>query len=269
MSLEISRIAPGPTRSRERPLVWHLALLALGAAAPFVAIAAYLATELILDDINEATEKVEHFTQATAHRAARMVEGNRAMLAELAMRPDIRSLDPNRCAPLLHDLLGLHPEFANVFTIDASGGRICSAAYVPPASAPAMDPSDFLDEVKARKDFTVGRPIHGLLTHKWIVSEAQPILADDGSFAGAVAVSIDLVKLSDLITENPLAREPVMYVMNSRGVMLAHHPDSAAWLGRDVKGTPITRLALERRSGSAREKGVLGVERLWAFAPVR
>jgi PAS domain S-box-containing protein len=249
--------------------VWHLAVLALGAAAPFAALVAYLAIELIGNDMAGATANVEELTQATALRAERMVGRNRAMLEQLASRPGVSALDPDRCDPLLHDLLGLNREIANIITLDASGRRICSGAYTVPAAAPAMDPHDFLDQVKAKKAFAVGWPKRGLLTGKWILSEAQPILAGDGSVAGAVAISVDLLKLSELITENPLAREPVMLIIDSRGIVLAHHPDAAAWMGRDLSKGPITRVALERKSGSAREKGILDVERLWAFAPVR
>jgi PAS domain S-box-containing protein len=269
MSLAVSRILPGRTPWRDRPLVWHLAVLALGAAAPFAALAAYLAVALISYDMDQATLNVEELTKATAHRAERMVDRNRQILAELAARPRIAALDPDRCDPLLHDLLALHSEFANIITLDASGRRICSAAYVLPAAAPAFDPRNFLDEVKARKAFAVGRPVLGLLTHKWILQEAQPILAGDGSVAGALAISIDLLKLSGLITENLHTREPVMLVVDSHGIVLAHHPDNAVWLGHDLSEGAITRLALERKLGSAREKGVLGVERQWAFAPVR
>jgi PAS domain S-box-containing protein len=269
MSLAVSRILPQRMRWRDRPLVWHLAVLALGAAAPFAALAAYLAVELISYDMEEARLNVVELTQATAHRAERMVDRNRQVLAELAKRPRVAALDPDQCDPLLHDLLVLNPEFANVITLDASGRRICSAAYVLPAAAPAFDPHNYLDEVKARKAFTVGRPIHGLLSGRWILQEAQPVLATDGSIAGVVAISIDLLKLSGLLSEDHLAREPVMLVVNSHGIVLAHLPDAAAWLGRDLSKGPITQIALERKSGSARDKGVLGVERLWAFAPVR
>jgi PAS domain S-box-containing protein len=254
---------------RERPIVWHLAALAMGAAAPFVALAAYLAIELIGVDMEQATANVEHFAQSTAHRAERMVDGDRAILAGLATRPGVSALDPDRCDPLLRDLLALHPELADVITLGSSGGKVCSAAQQRLAADPAMEPGDFFDDLGTRDTFTSGRAIRDHQTHKWITSEAQPVLAGDGSVLGAVAISIDLLKLSTLIAGDEEAREPVMYIMNSHGIVLAHHPDSAAWLGRDLSETPITRLALERKSGSAREKGTLGVERLWAFAPVR
>ncbi|HEY6721150.1 MAG TPA: cache and HAMP domain-containing protein, partial [Burkholderiales bacterium] len=269
MSSAISRIEARPRRGRDRPLVWHLAVLALGAAAPFAALAAYLAVGIIRDDMHEATSTVEHLTQSTARRAERMMDANRAILAELATRPDVRSLNPARCDPLLSDLMRLHPEFANVFTIDASGRRMCSAAYVLPAAAPKVDPTNYLDDVNARKSFTVGRPHKGLLNHKWIITAAQPILAGDGSVAGVVGISIKLLDLAGLIQETPKAREPVLLVVDSAGLVLTHHPDPVSWLGRDVSGSAIMRLALTGKAGSASEKGVLGVPRLWAFAPVR
>jgi PAS domain S-box-containing protein len=244
-------------------------VLALGAATPFAALAVYLAIELIGNEMAEATANVEELTQATALRAERSLDLNRVMLAKLAIRPGVSALDPAQCDPLLRDLLELSPEYANIITLDVSGRRICSAAYAVPAAAPALDPHNYLDEVKASKAFTVGRPIHGLPSGKWILQEAQPVLGGEGSIVGVVAFSIDLLKMSRLLMEDPQAREPVMLVIDSRGIVLAHHPDAAAWLGRDLSNGPITRVALERKSGSARQKGILGVERLWAFAPVR
>src|SRR5476649_1880683 len=140
MSLAVSRILPGRIPWRHRPLVWHLAVLALGAAAPFAALAAYLAVELISYNLEEAKASVEELTQATAQRAERMVDRNQQVHAELAKRPGVAALDPDHCDPLLHDLLALNPEFANIVTLDASGRRICSAAYVLPPAVRAFDP---------------------------------------------------------------------------------------------------------------------------------
>jgi signal transduction histidine kinase/CheY-like chemotaxis protein len=265
MSSVASRMASERKRWRERPLVWHLAVLALGAAAPFAALAAYLAIELIGNEVTEATTNVGELTQVTALRAERMVARNRALLEHLASRPGVTALDPDRCDPLLREVLGLNPDFANIITLDAAGRRVCSAAYTIPRATP---PLDYFDDLKANKAFTMSRPKRGLLTNKWIISEVQPILAGDGSFAGAVSISIDLLKLSEIITENAHTREPVMLIIDSHGEVLAHHPDAAAWMGRDLSKGPITQVALQRRLGSAREKGVLGVERLWSFAPV-
>jgi PAS domain S-box-containing protein len=273
MSLAVSsiapRIAPQPRRGRDRPIVWHLAVLGLGVAAPFAALAAWLAIALVNDVKRTTMADVEKFAQSTAQRAERMVDRDRKFLATLAARPGVKALDPARCDPLLHDLLVLHSEFANVFTLDASGRRICSAAYALTARAAHVDPRYYLDEVKARKAFTVGRPLMGRLTGKWILSVVQPIFAADGSVAGVVGISINLLELDGILQKNRFGREPVLLVVDSAGVVLAHHPDAADWLGRDVSNSPIMRLALEHKSGSARDKGVLGVERFWAFAPVR
>ncbi len=269
MSSAVPRVVPERKRWGERPLVWHLAVLALGAAAPFAALAAYLAFVHVNDDMREATENVERLAQSTAHRAERMVDGNRAILAELATRADVRALDSARCDPLLNDLMRLHPEFVNVFTLDASGRRICAAGYVLPVAAPGVDPRNYLDGVNAQKSFTVGKPHKGLLSGKWIISAAQPIFSGDGKVAGVVGISINLLDMAGLIQEAPPGREPVLLVVDSAGVVLTHHPDAADWLGRNVSNSPIMRTAFERKSGSSRDKGVMGVERLWAFAPVR
>ena len=164
----------------------------------------------------------------------------------------------------------LHPEFASVFTVAASGQRICSTVYVVSAATPLVNPTNFLDEIKTRKAFTVGPPSKGRMAQKWIISAAQPVLAEDGRVAGALGVSIDLMDLAGLVTEKGPARDPVIAIVNSKGIVIARHPDAAAWLGKDMStSSPIARLALERRQGSAREKGLLGIERLWGFAPVK
>src|SRR5258706_11439198 len=269
MSSAVPRVVPERKRWGERPLVWHLAVLALGAAAPFAALAAYLAFVHVNDDMREATENVERLAQSTAHRAERMVDATRAILAELATRADVRALDSARCDPLLNDLMRLHPEFVNVFTLDASGRRICAAGYVLPVAAPGVDPRNYLDGVNAQKSFTVGKPHKGLLSGKWIISAAQPIFSGDGKVAGVVGISINLLDMAGLIQEAPPGREPVLPVVESAGGLPTHHPDAADWLGPNVSNSPIMRTAFERKSGPSRHKGVVGGERLWAFAPRR
>src|SRR5258706_7356472 len=248
MSSAVPRVVPERKRWGERPLVWHLAVLALGAAAPFAALAAYLAFVHVNDDMREATENVERLAQSTAHRAERMVDATRAILAELATRADVRALDSARCDPLLNDLMRLHPEFVNVFTLDASGRRICAAGYVLPVAAPGVDPRNYLDGVNAQKSFTVGKPHKGLLSGKWIISAAQPIFSGDGKVAGVVGISINLLDMAGLIQEAPPGREHVLLDVDSAGDGLSAHTGAPDMLGTDESDLRLSSPPLDSES---------------------
>ena len=251
-----------------RPIVQHLAILALVAALPFAALATYLAIEDVADELAVAKDSMARFAQATANDVDRTIKRTRLIIGDLASRPEVAALEPGHCDRLLSDVLRLHPEYANVFTLDASGRRVCSAR--PPAAGvpERVDPRNYLDAARQAKAFTVGKPSKGLTSGRWVVSAVEPLFDGHGGFTGVVGASLDLAYLGKLIDENLLANEAVSMIVDSNGTVLARYPDPGSWAGRDMSDLPIFRDARERRFGTARGKGVLGVERIWGFSSV-
>ncbi|HEX7403586.1 MAG TPA: PAS domain-containing protein, partial [Usitatibacter sp.] len=259
--------SPAPGRSHRR-IVWHLSVLALATLLPFLALTAGLAGMIVVDELEDAAQDAYLAAESTSTELERHVGQLDTILSVLARREKVVALDPSRCDPLLTDLLRIHPEFANVSTLDAAGRRICSALELTPGSPTHTDPRNYLDELKARKAFVVGKPTKGIFTGKWVVSAARPILGSDGEMLGAVSLALDLVHLAS-IADRQWRGPGTVAVLNSDGIMIARHPDGAAWVGRDVSAASIVRIIRERRSGSARATGLAGIERIWGFAPVR
>src|SRR5579862_3998853 len=228
------------------PIVQHLAILALVAALPFAALATYLAIEDVADELAVAKDSMARFAQATANDVDRTIKRTRLIIGDLASRPEVAALEPGHCDRLLSDVLRLHPEYANVFTLDASGRRVCSAR--PPAAGvpERVDPRNYLDAARQAKAFTVGKPSKGLTSGRWVVSAVEPLFDGHGGFTGVVGASLDLAYLGKLIDENLLANEAVSMIVDSNGTVLARYPDPGSWAGRDMSDLPIFRDALAR-----------------------
>jgi PAS domain S-box-containing protein len=252
-----------------RSIAWQLVVLALAAGAPFAALTAYLAYDLLDHQLRQVEQSVLTDAQGTASDAERLVDRARTILADLATRPGVASLDPDRCDPLLADLVRLQPRYANVFTVNAAGVIVCSARGFEPGATRIVDSSHYLDPATRRKTFTISKPATGRVTGKWVVVAAQPIVSDKNEVRGVVGISFDLIALSAVINKSAITPNAIVAIIDSAGIVLTRYPDAQAWAGRDGSAAPISRMARERRTGTGRDRGVLGIERIWGFAPVR
>jgi PAS domain S-box-containing protein len=241
----------------------------MAAAAPFTALTAYLAFRLVGHESADATGLVERQALTTAAEAEHRLAGIRAILVEVAQRPAVAALDPDRCDSLLSELPKLRTDFAAVFTLDAAGRRVCTAG--PPGAHPPeqRDARNLLDAVQLRKRFTLGRPTRESPAGRWLVTAAQPLLTPSGEMAGVVGVSLDLGATSAFINTRAVPRDAVVAIVSPGAIVVARHPDPLDWVGRDVTASQIVRISLERRSGTARNTGLQGIDRFWAFAPVQ
>jgi PAS domain S-box-containing protein len=253
---------------RTHPIVWHLVVLALGAATPFAALVGYLAFEFIAHETSHTTQIVERYARATADEAVRTIDRARLVLGELAKRPAVAALDGDRCDALLGEVLRLNPQYANVFTLDSSGQRVCSAAR-PLADVPARDPRSYPDALTARKSFLVGEPTRDLLTGKWVVSALQPIVSKEGRVLGVVGIALDLVALSSIVHQSGLAPGTVVEILDPQGIIVTSYPDAEDKTGRTASLARAGGAALAGTAGTVRATGTPGIDRLWAFAPVR
>ena len=251
-----------------RPIGWHLVVLALGATAPFAALTAYLAIELLRNETSKASAMVERHAQASAEDVHQEIARTHRILVELAQRPAIAALDARRCDPWLGELMRLDAQFADIYTLDASGRRVCSGAPQPTGLPAQVEPPRPLDAMNARKTFVLGKPARELATGKWAIRAEQPILKARNEVAGVVGITMDLVALASVINEAGLANGTVVGLLDPASTVITRQPDAEAWVGRNAAQSPIASIALQRRAGTERAKGLLGIERLWGFAPV-
>src|SRR5262245_584104 len=214
-------------------------------------------------DARFARARVLQLAELTTSDTARFLGQAHNVLHGLAARPGVRALDPAHCDPLLKDLLGLSPRFANVVTMKIDGEVICSAA---PFKRPLyMDRDRFLKLLRGPGELTIGTLTPGTVTGKWAIPVGLPLLDGEGRVLGAIGLAIDLVAFPVLPSVDVLPELSVTGLVSADGTVLARSREAARFVGTQVS---TDRPALRERSGSAEVVGIDGITRIQGFAPV-
>jgi PAS domain S-box-containing protein len=241
----------------------QLLALALAVGVPLALLGAlnlYFAAEA---DARLARARVLHLAEITASDTARFLGQAHNVLNGLAARPEVRALDPARCDPLLKDVLGLSPRFANAVTMKLDGEVICSAT---PFQRPLyMDRDRLLNLLRGPGELTVGTLTPGTVTGKWAIPVGLPLLDGQGRVVGAIGLAIDLVAFPVLPGVDGLPELSITALISADGTVLARSREAARFVGSKVSAE---RPGLQKKSGSAEVVGIDGIYRIQGFAPV-
>lgn len=204
-----------------------MAGLSLAVALPIASLVAYLTHARFESDIQQSGRKFAPPARITAYETSRFVRRMQTLLATLARSPAVAALDPARCEPWVADYRATVEQAANLLTLDADGSLVCSAIRSTATVARGPDPAFYFARAKQSKAFTVGAPALGYLSHRWVVTMAQPILDEDGRFRGVVAIAIDLLQLAQTRLIRDVPDGGATGVVHADGTLLWSLPDPA------------------------------------------
>src|SRR5690606_37715858 len=173
--------------------------------------------------------------------------------------------DSAQCDRTFAELLPRNRQLANLVLVSTDGAVLCSA--LPPGPGVRFDDRKWFADVLASGDFVIGEHVTDRIAQRPVVVVAYPRMVD-GRPAHVLAGSIDLSSLATLSAAAPMPDGSVLTLIDSAGTVLARHPDSEAWVGRNVGDQPLAQAALREVDGSARVHDVDGVERFYAFQPM-
>ena len=202
-----------------------------------------------------------------AAQQEQLIAGSRILLKGLAANPDVRSLDANRCTPVMAAALNDSPQYANVLAALPNGDVFCSG--VPQKSTVNIADRPDFQQVLKTKDLVVSNFLIGRTTGKPSLSVRYPIVDESGQVQAVVTASIDLAWVSHLAGQANLPVGSTLTVIDSAGTVLAQHPNSDQWVGKSIKGNEVYDTILARKTqGDIEATGPDGVSRLYAFAPL-
>jgi len=197
-----------------------------------------------------------------------LIETGHHLLVVLAALPEVRGDDPATCSALFADLLTRFPRHTNVVAARPNGEVFCSGL-------PLGGPVNFADRPYFRqtletRDFAVSDYLIGRISGKPVVTLSYPSLDTSGAVRAVVSVAVGLDWLGQLAAESRLPPGSTMTVVDRAGTILARVPDAERWVGKTVPEAPIIRAILNRTDeGTTQTTGVDGIERLYAFSPLR
>ncbi|MGH6886985.1 MAG: PAS domain S-box protein, partial [Geminicoccales bacterium] len=170
--------------------------------------------------------------------------------------------------PGLKGLLELHPRAGNFLVVNREGRIICGAIAPPGERVVRIQDEPLLRRIVESGRFGLSQPLVGRINGRWTVGAVQPVIGDDGTVAGMVSMSIDLLEWQPVPAPSSLPRGAIAALVTSQGIVIARSEQAAQWIGRNVSGGDIMRRVLELRTGTARSQGAAEQDRIWAFRAV-
>jgi len=189
----------------------------------------------------------------SAQDAASVVDNGRRVLERLKERPLIRSLDPDRCDPIMRDLGQWYSQFANLSTIDRSGQVICNSSSAPGQPLPNYGRREWFGKVFEGKSFLIGDPVVGGTTKLWVAPLVQPMFDENGTMTGVLSLTLNLAQFQPKIVHEEVPAGTEVSIINSSGTYIARSIESEAndWLGRHHPESQLVALALARQDTAA------------------
>ncbi len=252
-------------RSRRSIRSLLVALLAVFALF-LVGTGTYSAISTYRVSARHAEEVALNIAEVTAVSTRLFVDDTRAMLERLAAASDLDS-ENSACEEWIESAVLLRPRYSNVVVADAEGRPICSTTQnVQRRRSGAGRP--WFETVRTAREFTIGMPERGLLTGRWITIFAYPLSGPEGSFLGAVGVSVELDKFRTLVSGATLPADAVITLSHLDGTVIARSSDHEDWVGRSLPSSTLDPDADARGIGFNRASGAEGIDRLWGFRDV-
>ena len=258
------RIAGKPYFSFSR-LRYRLLLLVLLAVLPALVLIVSTAWEQRRLAADSAREDALRLVRLASSNHERLIEGARPLLVLLSQNADVQNHNGRLCSALAADILRRFPPYANIGGVTPAGDVFCSAR--PMATPINIANDDYFKRTLASRDFTVSGYVGGPVSGKRpVLTISYPAIDEGGKLRAVLFVNVDLGWAGQFFDKARLPVGTTLTVTDRRGLVLAHYPDSEAWVGRTISETPLTRsLDGARAEGTSEIRGVKGATRIVAY----
>jgi hypothetical protein len=247
---------------------------ALSIRARLALLAAIVLVPLMLDRVRDIeTDRGERIKAAHQHTLGLARQGSegqrelvisaRAFLQVTARAHATVAASDESCSRFLADVAGQVPWMKSFSVADRTGHIVCSSS----AEAVGLDISDRLYFQKVLRtgtyvlsDYTVGR-----VNNTPMIVAGFPQFAADGTVEAVMIGVLDSVWIARLANATAQRPRAAVLMVDGQGTVLTHHPDPAAWTGRQFKDHPLVRPMLSQPEGVVTAAGLDGVRRVFGF----
>jgi signal transduction histidine kinase len=243
----------------------YLWFLALAVAVPCAGVLVYWIANDASHEEREMAATTSSLAQLVAAQTQEFIDDAESIERALAARRVFRALDPDNRPGVLDEFLFLHPQYANLIVCDATGHVIHSAVQGPEGSSPEKVQARWVEGVVRHGRFTVGKPILGQITQRWVCVLGYPIQNEAGEIAGVLGMSVDLERFHAATSALNLPENSTIAIVDQDGTVIARSLDSEHWVGKSARGTEIFAHVLSHHQGNITIRGLDGVERIHGF----
>ena len=248
---------------RRWPIRAQLLALVLAVALPAAGLVGYLIYDTEREAIAQAEARVHDIAGRIAQNLALFLRDQEALLARIAERPLVQALNPESCDPVIHEYVGLHPEFTTLALRDLNGAAICSH-FPLPLAAGRVAAFPWFQEGVTSPGFRASDAFLGQQTGRWVSVLTQPVRDAAGSVRGLLVLPVDLARLQARIVGTP-TEGVIAGVLDREGLFLMRTMEPDEWIGRPGRLPGLPEAFWREREGFVTVRGVDGVARLYAF----
>jgi len=213
-----------------------------------------------------AKEKTLRLAYDISHTQNDLIENTRRLLHVLSLVPAIEKKDLQECGFLFASLIRQYPVYANFGLVTPEGKVVCSG--VPFREKVDFSDREWFSRALRTQKFTVGNYRVGRISEKVVLACAHPVFARDGSIEFVLFSGLNVSWFEHPFSETALPLGSMVCVIDKKGTLLAHYPDSEKWTGQKAGAIPIVRTVLSHGAkGFKEDEGVDGTKSLYAFYP--
>lgn len=229
-----------------------------------------LVLERVHNEQSDRAERVEAaYNQAldlarqTAAAQNDVILSTRVFLTVLAGTRVVASPSNPSCAPLLKSIAEPEPWIRALSVANREGRIVCSSL----PEAVGLDISQrahFTNSVKTGT-FFVGDYFMGTRDKTPLIIASLPQRNADGSLESVVLATLDLKWIGQIASALAVRQGSIMLLVDGKGTVLAHEPNPANWIGRQLGDHPLVKSLLAQPEGVVTAASLDGVRRIFAF----
>jgi two-component sensor histidine kinase len=265
--MKSSKPAPVPRRwwgrnAGLRPrlvLIVGIAMLAPGVLAVLQAISSYRSSMRILE------QNLAQAAQLAANEEENMISASREILTSLAAQPDIRGQQLPACRRALQRAIGGLDQYAGAAIVDANGAMVCTSAQM--NGAVRLDDRAWFREIMSGDAFVVSDLIFSRWLSSWGMVTAVPLLDEQGTIQGSVALFIGLDWLTRRYQRAAPSDDTALALLDGKGDLITADASQKGV----ASGLPPDALIDEyllSRTQTFTTRGRDGTWRLYAMSPL-
>ena len=244
----------------------RLLLLIIITSIPVFALSAYST----ISQRNEAAAVAErdamHLARLASREQRRLIESTRQLLIGLSKLPELKKHNnASDCHKILVEVLQPNPHY-RLFGLALPNGNVFCRTLDINLKNNIVD-RGYFQRTMATRDFGIGDYQIGRATGKNSVNFGQAILDNNGNVSAIVFAALNLDWLNQLIADHKLPPGSTLTVVDSRGTVLAHHPDADKWVGQSVQDSSIFKfISNHPGEGTTEANSMDGIPHLYAYA---
>jgi len=239
----------------------------MAVSVPLVALIAYDIYDDMQETIDQTKTSLRSMTNMMVSNTGGRIANARQLLERMAVRPQVRRLDPGHCDSILKDLRSLNLSYADVGYTNLQGDLICSALPHMSGKRPNLANTPWFPIFMKNRSFTIGQPFFGPITGKWVSVLSQPIWNERHEMIGGVQFSVDLATFDPHIPAQFLPADSYFGFISEDGTLIWRNRDPNSAVGTRPN-SDAARRTVEVRNGEFESLSADGILRFFSVVPM-